>query len=187
MGEFDHRKAESAYWANKANDLHLAAAVLWKCISADSSDDVKTKLPLDCSGRLDIALPSVYLMLCGMSIELLLKTTIVAKGDEPENTHLLDKLAAEAGVVYSAEQVALLQILSGAIIWKGKYPVPKEEKHWNRLAQLETNCLFDKTPWPGTTLFILTRNGALDWNSYTELRGIAFDAMSKAVDWLHEE
>ena len=52
-----------------------------------------------------------------MSIELLLKTIIVARGDKKlEFIHDLRKLAAEAGVVYAPQQLDLLDILSQAII-----------------------------------------------------------------------
>ena len=106
-------------------------------------------------------------MVCGMSIELLLRTIIVVRGKEPQEHHHLGTLAAEAGVVYTVEQLGLLRILSEAIIWDGKYPVPLKEEHWENLASLECEHLFDKTPLGETGSDVLSGNGALDWDSYS--------------------
>jgi hypothetical protein len=123
-------------------------------------------------------------MVCGMSMELLLKTIIVARGKEPETTHFLGNLADDAGVVYTPQQLDLLRILSAAIIWDGKYPVPKKEEHWGELARLEEERLFDKVPLGNSGLEALSGNGALDWDSYSELWCIAFSVMCEVVDWL---
>ncbi len=133
-----------------------------------------------------VALPSVYRMICGMSMELLLKTIIVARGKEPKSVHHLDELAADAGVVYTPEQLDLLKILSAAIIWDGKYPVPKKEEHWGELARLEHERLFDKEPLGDSGLEILSGNAGLDWDSYSELWCTAFSVMCEVVDWLEK-
>ncbi len=151
---------------------------------SSESHKIAIKLGLGEGYRMSVALPSVYRMVCGMSIELLLKTIIVAHGKEPQKHHHLGTLAAEAGVGYTVEQLDLLRILSEAIIWDGKYPVPLKEEHWENLASLECERPFDKTPLGETGLDVLSGNGALDWDSYSELWRIAFSVMCEVVDWL---
>lgn len=183
MNLYEQRKRESIRWSNKASDLRGGAAVLWASMNSESRE-IAIELGLGEGFRMSVALPSVYRMVCGMSMELLLKTIIVARGKEPESTHFLDKLAADAGVVYTRQQLDLLRILSEAIIWDGKYPVPEKEEHWEQLARLEEERLFDKVPLGDSGLEALRGNGTLDWDSYSELWGIAFSVMCEVVDWL---
>lgn len=185
MSLYEQRKRDSIYWFSKASDLRGGAAALWASMNSESRK-IAVKSGLGKGYRMSVALPSVYRMVCGMSMELLFKTIIVARGEEPKRSHLLVKLAAHAGVAYTAEQLGLLQILSEAIIWDGKYPIPNEAEHGKELSRLERERLFDKSPLGETGLEILTSNGALDWDSYSELWRIAFSAMCEVVDWLEE-
>jgi hypothetical protein len=118
---YERRKRISTYWHNKAVDLHAAAGVLWKAI--DSSQQQGTGISHA------VACWSVYQMICGMALELLFKAIIVEKGREPKPIHRLDTLAQDAAVPFDSNEVALLQVLSEAIIWDGRYPVPKDMKH----------------------------------------------------------
>ncbi len=185
MNLYEQRKRDSAYWFSKASDLQGAAAVLWASLSSESRE-IAIQLGLGEGFRMSVALPSVYRMVCGMSMELLLKTIIVARGKEPRSVHHLDELAADADVTYTPQQLDLLRILSAAIIWDGKYPVPRKEEYWGELASLERECLFDKESLGGSGLEILRGNGALDWDSYSELWGIAFSVMCEVVAWLEK-
>ena len=184
MSEFDQRRENSTYWGNKANDLYIASEVLWKCIIVGPGEEIKTKLGMEGSGRLDVALPSVFRMLCGMAMELLLKTIIVAKGGEPKATHHLDELAVEAGVIFTPQQVGLLKILSRSVIWGGKYPIPKREQEWNELVNLERELLFKRGSLGDTGLTVYSRNDALEWESFNELWIVAFEVMVEVVNWL---
>ena len=107
MGTYERHKQESVYWFHKASDLRGAAAVLWASMNSESRKIV-TELGLGSGFRMDVALPLVYRMLCGMSLELLFKAVIVARGKEAETSHVLGNLATDAEIVYTSEQLELL-------------------------------------------------------------------------------
>src|SRR5690606_8765661 len=97
---FEQRKSISTYWHNKAGDLHASAGVLWKAIQTPPEQQTGFSHAVACW--------SVYQMLCGMSLELLFKSILVAKGHEPKATHKLEALAGEAGVAFETKEVARL-------------------------------------------------------------------------------
>ncbi|MEI8376079.1 MAG: hypothetical protein WCJ35_24940 [Planctomycetota bacterium] len=187
MTRYDEEKRESICWFSKASDLRGAAAVLWASMNSDSRK-IAIELGLGKGFDMSVALPRVYRMVCGMSVELLLKAIIVAReGKQPKPIHILRDLAADAGVAYTPEQCDLLDVLSHAIIWDGKYPVPKDEESCRELVRLERERLFDKQPVGDSGLKILSWNGALDWDGYSELWTIANSAMCEVVDWLEKQ
>jgi hypothetical protein len=135
---------------------------------------------------MSVALRNVYFMLCGMSLELLMKTIIVARGKEVKTTHNLKTLGKDANVPFEKKHEGLLQILTEAVYWNGKYPTPQKEMDWESLADLEVKHLFDKVPLGETGLTSLRGNGALDWEGYSELWAIAFDTMCDVVSWIEK-
>ena len=115
-------------------------------------------------------------MLCGMALELLLKAIVVADDREPrQNTHDLAELWRDARVPLSRDKTGLLGILSEAIIWYGRYPVPKRAEHFKKLAKLQREQLYSKVPI-GKTLAMLRPNGALRWESFNKLWSLASKA-----------
>ena len=68
----------------------------------------------------------------GMSFELLFKAFYVAKDKAPptQNGHCLLKLCNESGVTFSEKEKNLLDILSGYIIWQGRYPTPNDKRNY---------------------------------------------------------
>jgi hypothetical protein len=167
MSDFSRRKRLSICWFNKASDLHGAAAAIWFSMDDTRSKEIVEELGLDPAYRMSAAVRSVYSMLCGMSLELLLKAIIVDEGSEPRSTHNLNHLLKDAGISLSTQEQDLLAILSGAIIWDGRYPVPKTESHLTRLDSLKGEHLFDKEPIG--PLEALSPNEALGWGSYLGL------------------
>jgi HEPN domain-containing protein len=73
----------------------------------------------------------VFLTNAALSIELLLKAIIVAKGKIPPKTHELPGLARNAGIVFTKNQEATLELLGEVLKWSGRYPVPNIEKAWD--------------------------------------------------------
>lgn len=74
----------------------------------------------------------VYLLNGALSIELLLKAIIVAKGKIAPKHHDLLDLARNANVGYVANQRATLELLTQILKWSGRYPVPNKEEDWQR-------------------------------------------------------
>lgn len=73
----------------------------------------------------------VFLLNAALSIELLLKAIIVAKGLIAPQTHELPKLARNAEVAFTKNQETTLELLGEVLKWSGRYPVPNNEKAWD--------------------------------------------------------
>lgn len=73
----------------------------------------------------------VCLLNAALSIELLLKSIIVAKGEIAPKHHNLVDLARDGDVRYSTDQRATLELLAEILKWSGRYPVPIKEETWD--------------------------------------------------------
>jgi HEPN domain-containing protein len=73
----------------------------------------------------------VYQFNAGLSLELILKAIIVAKGELIPQTHNLRELCSKADVTLSKDQEFTLDLLTESIVWLGKYPAPKSEGQWD--------------------------------------------------------
>ena len=122
MSQYERRKSLSIYWYNKASDLRGAAGLVWAGMERDESAETAQWLGLGAGFSFRAACWPVYLMLCGLALELLLKASIVEQGREPKATHKLPALWSDAGLGVTKEQKGLLAILAESIFWDGKYP-----------------------------------------------------------------
>lgn len=169
---FDRRKKLSVYWYNKASDLFGSAGALWENMHAADATTRAEKLGLGSGFSFEIACRPPYEMLCGMALELLFKAIIVGKRKEPKPIHNLVLLSEDASLSYSEKQRGLLRVLSEAIIWGGRYPVPKREEQFQEASEARREHLFDKVPLG--KLYVFQSNRSLSWESFTELWNIAF-------------
>jgi HEPN domain-containing protein len=104
--------ADPESWFKQANQFHSAALLLY---------------PNDQG-----SLIQVCFHVAGLSLELALKAIILAKSKSFNTTHTLGKLVTTAGITVSADQEFTLELLSECIIWRGRYPTPTSEKHWDK-------------------------------------------------------
>lgn len=184
MGTFTEQQEISTYWYNKASDLRAAAAAVHHAVRQDD-DFPKQEYGLSDGFSMSVACPLVFRMLWGMALEALLKAVILESGTDVRQSHNLNQLARDASVTYTTEQQKLLQILSEAIIWDGRYPVPKERKYWDELADLERKTLFDKKPLSDTSeLFLYSRNDKLSWESLEELWTPPMTELCRIASWI---
>ena len=109
-------------WHESALSFHEAAGLLWQ-----HRESIHLGL-------------RVALSNAALSIELLLKAIIVAKGAVAPSTHRLLDLADDADVAFSESQKKTLELLTEQLIWSGRYPVPNREKDWDHYH----DCVFDK-------------------------------------------
>lgn len=109
--QFDIQNEHSAYWHNKSCHLMDSSRILWDAWNENKILD---------SG-------DTYLMLMGLSLELLLKSFYVAKSMKPPTHHGLDNLTSECFCTLTRKENLILKILSGYITWKGRYPTPKDK------------------------------------------------------------
>ena len=184
MGTFTEQQKISTYWYNKASDLRASAAAIHQAIHHDV-DFPKDQYGLSDGFRMDVACPLVYRMLWGMALEALIKAVILENGDEIRKSHNLNQLARDARITYTTEQQKPLQILSEAIFWDGRYPVPKEEKHWDELADLKWETLYDRKPLSeSSTLVVYSPNDKLNWESLQELWIPPMTELCRIASWL---
>lgn len=109
---YERREKLAIYWYNKASDLRGSAGALWASMDESRSNEIVEELGLGVGFSMTVATSPVYAMLCGMSLELLYKAIVVAKGNKPNvKSHNLTDLASDAGVSVTKRQVGLLEIL----------------------------------------------------------------------------
>ena len=66
-----------------------------------------------------------------LSLELILKAIIQSNGNKPAISHNLIRLCKSAKLTLSSDRQATLEILSTALVWSGRYPVPNNEAEWD--------------------------------------------------------
>jgi hypothetical protein len=152
-------------WYNKSSDLRASAGALWVCMGDKQSKEIVEILKLGDSFKLGIAGWPVYIMLCGMSLELIFKAVIVAKGDKVKKTHDLVALARISNIEYDNRKKGILKIFTESIIWAGKYPVPLE---LDREKMDELNNLYRTCASPRHNN-ALDFGSFLDWASFNEI------------------
>ena len=175
---FAQRKSNSVYWRNKSNDLLGAAGLIWAGILNNEVLERKT-LGLPDWYSFEIACPPVFRMLCGMSVELLIKAIIVQRGDEPKQTHNLNRLAEQATLCVAREHAQLLSVLTESVVWHGRYPVPKTRPAFDRARELERDALTRRVPLGSFS--VLHPNHALNWENFLGIWN-KFDEIYRASD-----
>ncbi len=167
---YNTHKETAQYWYNKSSDLRASAGVLWLSMDDKITEEDVEQLNLGKWFDMKVATSPVYRMLCGMSLELLYKSIVVANGEEPNTkSHFLFDLAKEAKVNVTNSEKGLLKILSESIIWEGRYPVPqeKQKQQMDKLETLARTHLFEKESIGNIN--ILKPNKALNWESFNNL------------------
>jgi len=163
---FERQKKKAISWYWNASDLRGSAGAIWASMHETEFASIPKRLGLGADFSFSIACPAVYLMLWGMAIKLILKAIIVKKGGEPKHQHNLLDHWKEAGLESTETQHGLLSILTEAITWAGRYPVPKEEAKFDQFTELTWKHLF--TPL-GEESDFREPNGALSWESFNQL------------------
>jgi len=170
MERYEREENLSIYWFNRANDLRGAAGAVWFAIETET-DQINNSLGMEPNYSFAIACPSVFLMLCGLSLELLYKALIVEVGEKPPEIHDLRKLSAPAKVSMQTGDLDLLDILTDHIQWAGKYPIPiGGRKKWEQHGERMIAALYD--PVPGMSIRILRSNKRLNWTDFGRIWSI---------------
>jgi hypothetical protein len=168
---FKTRAECSGYWHSKSVHLMKSANILSKAWESSEILD---------SG-------DTYRMLMGMSLELLFKAFFVANKKTPPTVHALNCLSVESGISFSDNDQAILEVLSGYVVWEGKYPIPKNttKKPGPESLKVQWNSLSNKDNY-STDLFVQkivssSKSGDDDL-SYSKLKELWVKVNSKYIE-----
>ena len=78
------------------------------------------------SFRLDVALPPVFALLAGLSIELQIKAIARLLDLKNRNHHRIADLSTHVGITLSSEHAAFADALSEYVYWASRYPTPPD-------------------------------------------------------------
>ncbi len=161
-------------WYHSAWHLMGAAGALWACKNEQRSTELVSELGIQPEFSMVHALRNPYLMLCGMSLELLFKAIVVAKNQKPLPRHNLLQLAVDAAVPLTDKQKGSLELLSQYVIWAGRYPVPNDKKYYEPFFQLDHmhRLVFEEEDKKTGTVYPtrkLRPNTQLDWEPFHQL------------------
>lgn len=137
-----HILVSSQYWIDKAKALRASAAAIWYFIDSDPPPDLSalgTDPPVKTTG-----IWYVYRMLCGMSLELAYKASLIAMGEKVKATHDLTWLAEQVFPSVSRKERGILELLTHCIVWDGRYPAPKDALSLEYFVYLSYENLYRK-------------------------------------------
>lgn len=168
LDRFDRPDEQSVYWFNSANDLHAGAAATWHSMEPHVREELVAKYELGASFDTRVALYPVYGLLCGLSVELLLKASIVESGMPIKNEHNLIRLASQLQLQLDSDQMNLLEQLTHLIRWRGRYPKPNKREEWMKYRQVQDDAMVvertGKVQWRKQSA-----SRTLNWNTYDAL------------------
>ena len=170
------RKASPLWWQGHAEALRTSAGVLWAYRSGELgqlSDHYERGYGAGFT-------KPVYLMLCGMSLEMLFKGVLAARRQKIPNTHRLLDLAHKVRMVTQPSTQTYLEVLTHSIIWSGRYPVPNTAQDW-----LEEGNLKAKMAGNGTFAEQIRRSEATTgWTAFDQVWMQAYTILNHELpDW----
>lgn len=107
------QRDDADLWYKKAVSFHEASIVLY---------EHQKRL----SGEL-----RVFQFNAALSLELIVKAILAAKGDTIPPIHFLRELCTKAEIELDKDSKFTLDLLTESILWFGRYPVPKSEAEWD--------------------------------------------------------
>jgi hypothetical protein len=152
---YERRQKSSAYFCGKASDMHAGAVVIWDAYQKSPSgafewdheavrlglEDPPPEKPVSArfggpliSFSLHVALPPVFALLAGLSIELQIKAIARLLDRKNQEHHHIADLSKDVGITLSSEHAALADALSEYVYWASRYPTPrgKEAEFYKR-------------------------------------------------------
>src|SRR5262249_28415573 len=115
-------------WDHEAVRLGLGDPPPEKPVSARSGG------PL--SFRLHVALPPVFGLLAGLSIELQIKAIARLLDLKNQEHHRIADLSKHVGITLSSENAALADALSEYVYWASRYPTPRNEAEFKKATDI---------------------------------------------------
>ncbi|MBX9854453.1 MAG: hypothetical protein K2Y26_02955 [Gemmatimonadaceae bacterium] len=170
LDTFDRADSTPLYWYNHASDLRAAAAAVCHSVEDEATGKaIVERFELGDGFSMAVAVPTVYEMLCGLSFELLLKAILSSRRQAIPPHHRLRDLARAVDSELSELELGVLEVLTDSVRWVGRYPRPKDRKDWDAAGERRLMYLYDDTPLGELT--VKTPNGALEWDSLSQIWG----------------
>ena len=170
---YSRREEVSTYYLNCACDLHAAALVVGHAIENPNALPA-ARLGLGLGFSYEVALSPPFRMFAGLSIELILKAIAKALNRPELKTHDLVQLICHVGIDSNEDQKVILDLLTEAIVWGGRYPVPLRTNEWDK----------SKLSWSKTR--IRTSSERFNITSPLPSRWPSMENYSKIWELLHE-
>ena len=159
-------------WLHRASDLHASAGAVWLSMAEGRGKDSAKALGLREGFDMMLACFPVYHMLCGLSLEVVMKAALVSLRQKPPEHHDLNLLAHLLGVKRNPAQKKILNFYQHSVVWAGRYPVPKNatDDDLAEYYEMSNSILFKgKTAVKGTIIKTYSRTGATDWERFDAL------------------
>jgi hypothetical protein len=136
---YERRQKSSAYFSTRASDMHAGAVVIWDAHQTPVTDREAQRLGLGEGFCLGVALPPVFALLAGLSVELQIKAIARLLDLENQEIHRIADLSKYVGITLSSEHAALADALSEYVYWASRYPTPPNPKK----AEAQFNKAYD--------------------------------------------
>jgi hypothetical protein len=134
--EYERRQKGSLSFANKASDLHAGALVIWHAYQSPvgllQPDPEAKRLGLGKGFRMDAALPPVFALLAGLSVELQIKAIARLLDLANRTIHRIGDLSKHIGISLSADNAAFAAALTEYVYWASRYPTPSSEADFDK-------------------------------------------------------
>lgn len=158
------------HWFNRAADLHASAGAIWDAMSHEPAA-VSARLGFIDGHSMEIACHPVYMMLCGLSLEVVMKAVLACRGDLSDDLlhHDLCKLSLAVGRELTQQERDLLNYYQGALVWSGRYPVPRRSAQAGVYAHRQLGFETFTSPLAGFSLELRVRNDTDSWENYSRL------------------
>lgn len=118
-----------------------------------------------------LACQPVYLMLCGLSLEVLMKAVLAQRGELTEKLmhHRLVDLAKAVGRAETLREQKLLRFYESSMVWAGRYPVPLRDQLRGVVAYRRLGSELFMSPVKLGHLNFKQRNDMDSWEKYSTL------------------
>ncbi|MEQ4191162.1 hypothetical protein ABNM11_21120 [Pseudomonas syringae] len=160
------------HWLNRANDLHASAGAIWFSMKSENHQSVTETLGLGEGFSMSTACDPVYHMLCGLSLEVLMKAVLVSRGDSAPEIHDLNDLASLVGTKRNVNETRILRFYQESVIWAGRYPIPRKandqklRQYWDLAHKVLTK---PKRMGSETVMTFHVSSGATAWDKFDSL------------------
>lgn len=132
---YKNRESNSSFWYQKSVSLYASASLIWDGMNSPKEREFIKRLDLKSEFSVGLGCLDNYLMMFGLSYEVMLKAICIRKRIPLSKSHKIHELAKRAEITLNEKEVLLLSILSEFVIWEGRYPIPTNHefmiKHWD--------------------------------------------------------